>query len=143
MSPTTRINDRIEAFLAHRGFYLHDVRILVRNQLYLVALSFVVSLVLGLSPWALAFFAGTALSTMNFWLLAKGLQGVVLRSRGAVAVTLARFYGRMILTGLALFGLIIWGGFSVAALLAGLTTVVINILFWGMFQFHRQKGKEA
>ena len=77
MSPTIRINDRIEAFLAHRGFYLHEVRILVRNQLYLVVLSLMLCLVLGLPSWTLAFFAGAALITMNFWFLAKGLQGAV------------------------------------------------------------------
>jgi len=154
MSPTTKINNkinnrinkinnRIEAFLAHRGFYLHEVRTLIRNQLYLVALSLVVCLVLGLPSWALAFFAGTALITMNFWFLAKGLQGAVQLRQGAVAVSLARFYGRMILTGLALFGLIIWGGLPVVALLAGLTTVVINIFFWGIFRFRRQKAKEV
>jgi hypothetical protein len=141
MSPPTKINDRVEAFLARRGFYLPEVRTLIRNQLYLVTLSLGVCLVFGLPPWALAFFAGTALITMNFWFLAKGLQNMAQLRQGSIAISLVRFYGRMFLTGLALFGLIVWAGLPVAALLAGLTTVVINILFWGIFRFNRQKVK--
>jgi Flp pilus assembly protein TadB len=103
-------------------------------------------LVFGLPPWALAFFAGTALITINFWFLAKGLQNTAQLRKGSVAVSLVvRFYGRMLLTGLALFGLIVWAGLPVAALLAGMTTVVINILCWGIFRFNRQRQnvKEA
>lgn len=139
----TRANLRIESFLAHRGFYLYDVRTLVRNQLYLLFLGCVAMFLSGLNPWLTAFASGTALVTMNFWLLAKGLQGVMQVQEGAVAVSLLRFYGRMILTGLLLYGLIVWGGLPVPALLAGLSTVIINILSWGVFRFHRQKVKEA
>ncbi|WP_233248399.1 ATP synthase subunit I [Desulfonatronum sp. SC1] len=122
---------------------LHDVRTLVRNQIYLLVLGCILALVTGLSSWAMAFAAGCALVTMNFWFLAKSLQSVVHRQEGAVVVSLAQFYGRLLLTGLALFGLIAWGGLPVPALVAGLSTVVVNILFWGVFRFYRQKVKEA
>lgn len=143
MSPISRINVTIDSFLARRGFHLHDVRTLVRNQLCLVATSLVLFLGSGLQPWAAAFCAGVMLITVNFWFLAKGLQGVVQVPEGAVAVSLVRFYGRMILTGLLLFVLIVWGGLSVPALLAGLSTVIVNILVWGVFRYHRQNVKEA
>lgn len=143
MSLTARINARIDTYLAHRGFFLHDVRTLIRNQIFLAALSLALALLSMLHPWALAFLAGTLLITVNFWYMARGLQGVMQHGQGAVALSLARFYGRMILIGLVLFGLIIWGGLPVPALLAGLSTVIVNILLWGIFRFHRQKVKEA
>jgi small-conductance mechanosensitive channel len=143
MSPIARTNTRIETFLAHRGFCLDEVRVLVRNQIYCVCLGLALLIVSGLQPWAIAFLSGTVLVTVNFWLMAKGLQGIIHTRDGAVAISLFRFYGRLILTGLILFGLIVWGGLPVPALLAGLTTVVINILLWGVFRFHRQKVKEA
>lgn len=143
MRPLDRTNLRIEVFLRRNGFYLDDVRILVRNQLYFLFLGCALMAFSGLAPWALAFGAGCALSTMNFWMLAKGLQSIVHRPDGAVAVSLIRFYGRLALSGIALFGLIIWAGLPLTALIAGLSTVVVNILFWGVFRFHRQKVKEA
>lgn len=143
MRPLARINLKIEAFLYRNGFTLPEIRILVRNQIQLFGLGCAVMVLSGLAPWAIAFGAGCALSTANFWLLAKGLQSIMHRPDGAVAVSLIRFYGRLALTGLALFGLIAWGGLPVAALVAGLSTVVVNILFWGVFRFHRQNVKEA
>lgn len=138
-----RPNLKIEAFLRRKGFYLDDVRILVRNQLYLLFVSCALMGGTGLAPWALAFAAGCALSSMNFWMLAKGLQTVVHQQDGAVAVSLIRFYGRLAVSGVALFALIIWAELPLVALILGLSTVVVNILFWGVFRFHRQKAKEA
>ncbi|HDQ41029.1 MAG TPA: ATP synthase subunit I [Desulfonatronum sp.] len=143
MTPITRTNARIENFLWHQGFILDEVRVLVRNQIYCVCLGLAFLMLTHLHPWAIAFLSGTVLITVNFWLLAKGLQGIIHTRDGAVAISLLRFYGRLILTGLVLFGLIVWGGLPVPALLAGLSTVVLNILLWGVFRFHRQKVKEA
>lgn len=138
-----KINLRVEQFLARRGFFLDDVRTLVRNQIYLLFLACAVLVLSAFSPWATAFAAGTALVTLNFWFLAKGLQSLARGQQGVMAASLVRFYGRMALTGIFLFGLIVWGELPVPALVAGLTTVIINILFWGVFRFHRQKVKEA
>ncbi|TVR00854.1 MAG: ATP synthase subunit I [Desulfovibrionales bacterium] len=138
-----RINLKIETFLRRSGFHLDDVRILVRNQIYLFFLGCALVVLFRLAPWAVAFGAGCALSTLNFWHLAKGLQSIVHNPDGAVAASLIRFYGRLALSGLALFGLIIWASLPLAALIAGLSTVIVNILFWGVFRFHRQKVKEA
>ncbi len=143
MPLTSRINAKIDIFLAHRGFYLEDVRSLLRNQCYLVGLGLLGMILSGLHPWATALFAGIVLISVNFWFLAKGLQGIVQAREGVVAVSLVRFYVRMILTGVILFGLIVWGGFPIPALLAGLSTVMISILCWGVFRFQRQKVKEA
>jgi len=143
MQPVGRMNHRTEAFLRRNGFYLEDVRNLVRNQIYMFILGCALVAFSGFSEWALAFGAGCTVSTINFWLLAKGLQSVVHNPDGAIAVSLIRFYGRLVLSGLALFGLIIWASLPLAALIAGLSTVIVNILFWGVFRFHRQKVKEA
>ena len=94
------------------------------------------------APWALALAAGTVLITFNFWSLAKFGQHLAYMRKGAVVSLLIRFYGRLILSGLALYGLIVFGECSIYALLAGLSTVVVNAIFWGVAGL-RQKVKEA
>lgn len=143
MPLTSRINAKVEVFLARRGFLLEEARALVRNQIYLAGLALLCMVFSGMHPWASAMFAGTVLISVNFWFLAKGLQGIVHAGESAVALSLVRFFVRMILTGAILFGLIVWGGLPVPALLAGLSTVLINNLCWGIFRFQRQKVKEA
>lgn len=138
-----RIHRGIDAFLARQGFHLDEVRVLIRNQGYFLFFSSALMVFSGFNIQATAFAAGVALISMNFWFLAKGLQGIVHGTDGAVSLNVIRFYARLALSGALLFGLIVWGRLPVAALLAGLSTVVMNILFWGVFRYHRQKVKEA
>ncbi len=145
-----KTNQKIESFLRRRGFTHPDVRCLVRNQLYLAAGACVFAVMAtgsalwahALAPWAMAFAAGTLLITFNFWSLAKFGQHLVYMRKGAIMSLLIRFYFRLLLTGVALYGLIAYCNFSTIALLAGLSTVVANAIFWGVAGL-RQKVKEA
>ena len=137
------INKKVESFLHRRGFTHPDVRNLVRIQLYLVTgTCLFAAIAFGFAPWALALAAGAVLATFNFWSLAKFGQHLAYMRKGAVVSLLIRFYGRMLLSGLVIYGLIVWGQCSIAALLAGLSTVVVSAIFWGVAGF-RQKAKEA
>ncbi|MFK4764040.1 ATP synthase subunit I [Desulfobaculum sp. SPO524] len=138
------IHENVEARLYRMGYTLRDVRILVRNQLYLATGSVVIAACLGwMYPWLFDFAAGAVLITLNFSSLTQFVQHLVHKRDGAVARLLFRFYGRLFLTGLALFALIVWGNAVVAALLAGLSTVVVTILIWGAAQVIGKNAKEA
>jgi predicted membrane channel-forming protein YqfA (hemolysin III family) len=92
----------------------------------------------------LGFFAGAAIITLNFYALARVAPGLAQLAKGAVAPLLFQFYGRLILTGVLLYLLIAWLHVSVIALLAGLSTVIVNALLWAtLFYIIGRKGKEA
>ncbi|MEF2144780.1 MAG: ATP synthase subunit I [Desulfovibrionaceae bacterium] len=134
---------RLEGYLYKRGFTLPQIRTLVRNQLVLAFASILlVNALTAFSVWAWSFTAGALLITVNFWWMAKTGQKLVSAQKGAVTVLLILFYGRMFLTGLALFALIAWLDASVSGLLVGLSTVVVNAITWGTANF-MQKAKEA
>jgi len=144
--PPAGIHQRVETLLYKRGFKAPEIRQLVRNQLYILAVSCFAAAGLGwFSPEFLYFAMGTLLVTFNFYSLAKFVQQLVLfkSTRKAVLELLLRFYGRLFLTGLILFVLIAWVGVSAVALLAGLSTVVVTIFLWGGSRFIGQKVKEA
>lgn len=136
----------LEAVLYRRGFIEPGVRKLVRNQI-LFALGTAAALLLVCAPFgfpgfALSYLAGAVVITLNFWSLAKAAQQLTHSHKLAVFSLLTLFYGRLILTGLAVYGLIVWMNASVIGLLAGLSTAVCNALLWGAASF-RQKAKEA
>jgi hypothetical protein len=134
---------KLEAFLYKRGFTHPQVRAMVRNQLVLAFLSItVINGLTACSAWGLSFAAGCLLVTLNFWWMARTGQSVVSAQKGAVTLMLILFYGRMALTGLALFALIAWLDASVSGLLVGLSTVVVNAITWGTANY-MQKAKEA
>jgi hypothetical protein len=140
------INQKTEAGLFRRGFKLREVRVVVRNQLYLTALSLVGAAILGwVEPRVAHFAAGVALITFNFYYLAKFVQRLVhYKSSGtAVVELLVHFYGRLLLTGGAIFALIVWAGVWPPALLAGLSTVLLTIIVWGLTRLIEHKAKEA
>ncbi|MDY7000249.1 MAG: ATP synthase subunit I [Thermodesulfobacteriota bacterium] len=144
--PLAGIHQRIETILYKRGFKAPEIRQLVRNQLYILVASSVAAAGLGwFLPAVLYFAMGVLLITFNFYSLAKFVQQLVFfKSTGkAIVELLLRFYGRLFLTGLILFVLIAWVGVSAAALLAGLSTVVVTIFLWGGSRFIGQKVKEA
>ncbi|NJB68154.1 small-conductance mechanosensitive channel [Desulfobaculum xiamenense] len=138
------INETVEARLYRMGYTLRDVRILVRNQLYLAAASCIAAAGLGwMMPWLFDFAAGALLITFNFSSLARFAQHLVHKREGAISRLLLGFYGRLLLTGLALLALIAWGNAVVGALLAGLSTAVVTILIWGAAQVIGKNAKEA
>ena len=144
--------DRLDRWLLRRGYVHPEVRELVRNQLLLTALAFAVCLPFaGLSDAAWSFAAGTAIISANFCSLARFGQRITgfENKREAVAAVLARFYLRLALTGVVLFGCIVWFGARPLPLLAGISTVVVNFLVWGVARHAGSKthqtltGKEA
>jgi hypothetical protein len=121
-----------------------EVRRLVRTQFMLAGLFVLAALIAArLSIWGLAFAAGALLASVNLYSLAKFVQHIVRMQKGAVAALLIRFYGRLILTGAALYGLIVWLEVPVWALLAGLSTVLVTALYWGATRLHGHNVKEA
>jgi hypothetical protein len=135
-----KVKRKIERSLYHRGYHEPGVRKLVLNQI-LILLASVPALLLGGSGQD--FFCGVFLGTLNFLCLARIVQEVVQLQRGAVAIQLFSFYGRLALTALAFYLLIVLKEASVVWLLAGVSTVLINILLWGMTQFLGKTSKEA
>lgn len=145
----TTLVQKIDAVLYRRGFALADARKLMRNQILLAACgSALICLATGFSSWGLSFAAGALIITLNFWWLSKAAQELVKVKNGAVFTLLTLFYGRLVLTGVAIAALVAWLGASVFGLLAGLSTVVINATVWGVLQIRHKvpaagNGKEA
>lgn len=136
-SQFARINRGIEKALYERGFYAPQIRALVRYQVYVAGVSFLTLCLLPfVGNWPLVFVAGVLLATYNFYAMAKFVQQIVTTkfTKGMLVSLLARVYGRLLLTGVALFVLIVWVKASLVALLAGLTTVVATILVWAGLQ---------
>jgi len=145
----TALVQRIDAMLYRRGFAVTDARRLMRNQLLLSAGgSAVACLLTGFANWGLSFTAGALIISINFWWLAKAAQELVKVKQGAMFTLLTLFYGRLVLTAVAIAGLVAWAGASVFGLLAGLSTVLLNASLWGVLQIRHKvptvgKGKEA
>ena len=135
-----RIQKTIERWLYARGFHVPEVRKMALYQICIL-LGSLPALMLG--DTGLDFIAGVVLGSMNFLAMGKVIQEVVYLQKGAVAVQLFSFYGRLVLTALALYLLIVVKGASVPWLLLGVSTVLINILLWGMSQFLGKTSKEA
>ncbi|WP_043811073.1 hypothetical protein [Desulfomicrobium baculatum] len=134
------IQKKIERVLYTRGFHVPEVRKMASRQLYIL---------LGVLP-ALAFgwkgvdlVTGVLLGTLNFLALAKLIQELVYLQKSAVVVQIFSFYGRMMITALAFYVLIAHLDSSGVWLLMGFSTVLINILLWGMSQFLGKTSKEA
>ncbi len=137
------LGQRIERHLYRRGFEHPDVRALIRTQL-LLAVGASLILISGTvaSAWALAFGAGAFLATFNFWYMTKAVQKLLYVRKGAVASLLLLFYGRLILTVIAIMALIILLDAPVVGLLVGLSTVVVTAITWALANV-MQKAKEA
>lgn len=132
---------RIEAWLFRHGFEDGPTRRMVLDQI-LLTLAACLAAVLGGWLWrGLAdFAAGALLATWNFYSLASFVQRTLSRRRSAVAGMLLRFYGRLVATGFVLYALLAWAGASAAALVAGLSTVVVTLLIRGA---SRMMGKHV
>ena len=131
---------RIEKWLFLRGFQIPEVRKMATNQIC-ITMAAIFAVVWG--SMGLDFFIGVLLGSINFLALAKVIQELVYLQRGAVGINLLSFYGRMVLTALLFYVLIVLKEASVVALLLGLSTVLINILLWGMVYFLEKISKEA
>ncbi|MUM77416.1 hypothetical protein GKC30_07220 [Pseudodesulfovibrio sp. F-1] len=135
------INQRVERLLVKSGFDRPDVRILVRNQIYVsLGTSLVIVLVTLASRWSLAFAAGAVLALVNFWALARVVEMLIRTQEGGPQKMFVIFVVKMTLSGLALYWLIgvervpHWG------LITGLGTVVINVAATGLSQVGRKRA---
>ncbi|BDQ38155.1 hypothetical protein SYK_25150 [Pseudodesulfovibrio nedwellii] len=133
------INKRLERWLVKSGFPKPDVRIVVRNQIYVsLGTSLVIMLVTLLSRWSLAYSAGAIIALVNFWTLARVAQTLVYDEKRGPFLLFIIFMAKMTLSGLALWWLIgvervpHWG------LICGLGTVVVNITATGLHQLGKK-----
>ena len=134
-----RMNQGLERLLVRSGFAKPDVRIVVRNQIYVsLGTSLVIMLATLFSRWSLAYLAGAVIALVNFWTLARVTQSLVYDPKRGPYLLFVIFMGKMTLSGLALWWLIgvervpHWG------LIAGLGTVVINITATGLSQLGKK-----
>ena len=130
---------KIEAGLYRRGFEHEDTRQVVRTQVLLTLAACLAAVATGWFWQAMFdFAAGTMLATWNFYSLALFVQRTLARNQGTVTGMLFRFYGRLIVTGLVLYALLVWAGSSAVALVAGLSTVVVTLFIWGASRMMRK-----
>ena len=134
-----KMNQRLERLLVWSGFKRPDVRVVVRNQIYVsLGSSLVIMLATLFSRWSLAYLAGAMLALVNFWTLARVVQELVHDRNKGPYLLFVIFMGKMTLSGLALWWLIgvervpHWG------LIAGLGTVVVNITATGLSQMRKK-----
>lgn len=135
------INQQLERWLYHCGFHLPDMRVIIRNQIYVsLGTSLVIMLVTLFSQWSLAYAAGALIALANFWALTRIVQHLVHVRKGAPFMLFVIFMGKMTLSGLALWWLIgvervpHWG------LIAGLGTVVVNVTVTRLMQLRDTKA---
>lgn len=135
--------DKTEAVLYRMGFRNEQARKLVMNQLLFLVIALLSVPVSGVSMWFISFAAGVLVVSLNFIALARVVPGLVHVQKGAVAPLLFQFYGRLIITGIALAFLIGYLALPVVPLIVGLSTVVANALFWWAQNSFGQNVKEA
>ena len=131
---------QIERRLYDWGFHVPEVRGLALRQIYMLMATVPCAL---MGKTGLDIAVGVLLGTMNFLALSKIVQELIFMQKGAVLIQLFSFYGRLVLTALAFYLLIAFTGASAIMLLLGMSTVVLNILLWGMAQFLGKTSKEA
>ena len=131
---------KIERRLYDWGFHVPEVRGLALHQIYMLMATVPCAL---MGKTGLDIAVGVLLGTMNFLALGKIVQELIFMQKGAVLIQLFSFYGRLVLTALAFYLLIAFTGASAIMLLLGMSTVVLNILLWGMAQFLGKTSKEA
>jgi hypothetical protein len=131
---------KIERALYSRGYHVPEVRRMATYQVCFLLAS-VIAMAFGAR--GVDFAAGVLLGTINFLALGRMIQELVYVQKGAVAVQMFSFYGRLALTALAFYGLVVIRGASATWLLIGFSTVLINILLWGMSQLLGKTSKEA
>lgn len=134
-----KIRKKIERWLYRKGYHVPDVRMLAVNQICIM----LCVLPLVVLPWGWPIAVGAVLGTVNFLALGRVIQELVFLPKGAVALQMFSFYARLILTAGVLYYVIVYQHASVGWLLAGLSTVLINILLWGISHLLGKTSKEA
>lgn len=140
------MGEKIEKRLYAKGFRLPEIRSILAVQILLSMASALVGvLTVWVTLWPISFAVGVMLATYSFFSLARFIQQVILRtySRSVLWGLLFRFYGRLALTGLILFGLIIELRVPSSALVAGFATCMATMLVGVFARRAERKIKEA
>ncbi|MBI4772575.1 MAG: ATP synthase subunit I [Deltaproteobacteria bacterium] len=96
--------------------------------------------------FSLSVLCGGLLAMANFHVLYGTLRRAFISTAsasGASVVVVFKYYIRLILTGIAIFLLLKFGNINPVGLLLGLSTVVINLVLFGFFEFYKNYIKEA
>ncbi len=127
MPQNTKTKLKIERYLYKKGFTEEPLRAVIMALLVLLAVSLLLGLgLLPVTRWMLVFFAGVAIFCFNFWFMSLYLLARLSGANAGVLLKgqLARFFGRMLFTGLALALVLILGG-SPLALGLGFTSGLV------------------
>ena len=139
-------SERIEKYLYSKGFRLPDIRSILRIQVQLCGITLLAAiLTVWFSMWPITFAIGAVIATYSFFSVAKFIQQIILREydKSMLWGMLFRFYGRLIMVGLVVAGLIVKVHVPMMALVAGLATSMVTMLIWMLMKHDGRKTKEA
>lgn len=137
---------KIDYFLYKQRFYSPAVRQLLFYQLCIVIVAGLLAIpLLSVSLWPLAFACGAFLALFNFWHMARFVSENIQRTFSPLMGDkfFLLFNLRLILTGLALLGLIVYCTVPVVPLLVGLSSVLCVVLFWSLFKATSKHPREV
>lgn len=137
---------RIEKVLLVRGVVSPGARQLLCTQLLLTDISLALGVACAwFTLWPLAFGLGAAIALHNFWHLVRFAQAHILREFGVKAGARLIFGSnfRLVLTGIALYLLIVVCRVPVFPLIAGLSSVIVGITLWGFSKLQQTPIKET
>ncbi len=141
-----KLGERIERRLYAKGFRQPEIRAILRMQILLCGASTLAGvLAIQASLWPIGFAVGVNLATYSVFSLARFLQRAILQgfSRQMLTELLLRFYGRLFVVGIILYGLMTMSDVPSSALVAGLATCMATMLVGILFRRAERKIKEA
>lgn len=147
MALTTATRTRIEHVLKVRGLSAAPVRHFLCTQLMLTDAALFVGLVLAwFSLWPLAFALGAVVSLYSLWSLCFFAERFIkagIKKHGKADVRrLVLFNLRLLVLAAVLYVLFGPLGLPAIPLLAGLSSSMISIMVWGLWQTQRIPAKE-
>ena len=140
------LRHKIDCFLYKQQFYSPAVRQLLFYQLCIVSVTILIALpTFTITLWPLAFACGAFLALFNLWHIAKFASNHVQKpfSAGMAGKFFLLFNLRLMVTGLALAGLIVYYTVPVVPLIAGLSSVLCVVLFWTLFKATPKHAREV
>lgn len=126
---------RLDNLLLRAGFHHVEGRALMRDQIVMAFWTSLAALSLSeLGEWGVAYACGAVLVTVNFWWMVRFAQGLLSSTAGAVGGAFFGYFVRLGVTGASLYVMIVAAGWPVWAVLAGMSTVMVTILVWGVLK---------
>ncbi|WP_290921588.1 ATP synthase subunit I [Halodesulfovibrio sp.] len=139
-------SEKIEQRLYFKGFRLPDIRSILRIQIQLCGIAIIAAFItVWFSKWPITFAIGAVIATFSFFSVAKFVQQIILREydRSMLWGMLFRFYGRLLIVGVAVAMLIVKFHVPMMALVSGLATSMVTMLIWMISRQNGRKTKEA